>query len=346
MSLRILLVSDHTYLPDRVGGRESSIHDLATRLLESGYGVEVLANRGEIRHLPKNLWKRAIWHAPYHVARVKNEYKTAIQLLKSNSFDLAIYNVSQTTNYLANDEKIQRRQIFYIRDVEDRSLKDISLTQNLNFIANSYFIGDLIKKKSSKLPFILYPIIDTERYITCSTREHITFINPVPTKGLELVLNIARKCRDYRFLFIEGWSLSKIERSDLSEQLSNLDNVIFMPPELNPKKIYSTTKLLLVPSQSPEAFGRVVIEAQANGIPVMATNIGGLPESVGSGGILFNDKDIDDIWIEKIRYVLERDDIYRQLSKSAILNANKYIETCKTQLKSFEKWLHQIESRT
>jgi glycosyltransferase involved in cell wall biosynthesis len=52
--------------------------------------------------------------------------------------------------------------------------------------------------------------------------------------------------------------------------------------------------LLLVPSRpSPaggvEAFGRVVIESQASGVPVAASPVGGLPESVGVGGVLATD---------------------------------------------------------
>src|SRR5204862_7081227 len=45
-------------------------------------------------------------------------------------------------------------------------------------------------------------------------------------------------------------------------------------------------RVLLVPSVTAEGWGRVVREAQASGIPVVATGVGGLPEAVGSGGIV------------------------------------------------------------
>src|SRR5712692_2433323 len=41
--LRILFITDHTYPPQRVGGAESSTHDLALTLKERGVEVAVLA---------------------------------------------------------------------------------------------------------------------------------------------------------------------------------------------------------------------------------------------------------------------------------------------------------------
>ena len=54
------------------------------------------------------------------------------------------------------------------------------------------------------------------------------------------------------------------------------------------KSVYAKTRILLVPSVWQEGWGRVVTEAQLNGIPVIASNLGGLPESVGPGGIIVN----------------------------------------------------------
>ena len=51
-------------------------------------------------------------------------------------------------------------------------------------------------------------------------------------------------------------------------------------------RCYGRTVLLLAPSNHPEAFGRVVVEAQASGIPSVARDVGGLGEAVGAGGVL------------------------------------------------------------
>lgn len=58
---------------------------------------------------------------------------------------------------------------------------------------------------------------------------------------------------------------------------------------------YSAMSMLAFPSISPETFGRVSIEAQASGVPVLASNVGGVPETLSPGvtGLLLPPGDTD-----------------------------------------------------
>ncbi|TCV93357.1 glycosyltransferase involved in cell wall biosynthesis [Luteibacter rhizovicinus] len=58
---------------------------------------------------------------------------------------------------------------------------------------------------------------------------------------------------------------------------------------------YSAMSMLAFPSLAPETFGRGSIEAQAAGIPVLCSNIGGLPETLlpGVTGLLLPPGDVD-----------------------------------------------------
>jgi glycosyltransferase involved in cell wall biosynthesis len=47
------------------------------------------------------------------------------------------------------------------------------------------------------------------------------------------------------------------------------------------------TRVLLVPSLFLEWLGRVAVEGMANGIPVLASDRGALPETLGEAGFVF-----------------------------------------------------------
>jgi glycosyltransferase involved in cell wall biosynthesis len=55
-----------------------------------------------------------------------------------------------------------------------------------------------------------------------------------------------------------------------------------------PDDFFALTRILLVPSTVAESFGRVAAEAMVNGIPPIVSNRGGLPQTVGGGGIVLN----------------------------------------------------------
>lgn len=345
-SPHILLVSDHTYLPDRSGGRESSIHDLAVRLTKIGNAVTVVANRGPLRDLPKLLLKRATWRQNYRILRVKDERKTAQRILESNPTSLAIYNVLRAAEYATRSSDIARRQLFYIRDAEDSSLSTLYSDLNTRFIANSNFIAHHVSTKTGRQPFIYHPFIELSSYKTSTTRNHVTFINPVREKGVEIAIDLASQCREIDFLFIEGWPLAKDQRAALENRISQNTNIKFTERISDPRKIFSTTKILIVPSRCQEAFGRVVLEAQISGIPVIATDIGGLPEAVGDGGFLIAPNASIEAWVNALRQIVSNPSTYTELSAKATANAEAFYRHSQSRLPGFLDWLKNYDWKT
>lgn len=59
------------------------------------------------------------------------------------------------------------------------------------------------------------------------------------------------------------------------------------------KEKYKECDVLIVPSEWPEPFGRVVIEGNQYGMPVICTNCGGIPEIINEthGGEMYDAKD-------------------------------------------------------
>ena len=54
----------------------------------------------------------------------------------------------------------------------------------------------------------------------------------------------------------------------------------------DPRHFWSVTRVCLMPSLVAETQGLVAVEAMANGIPVIASDRGALPETLGGAGIV------------------------------------------------------------
>ena len=93
----------------------------------------------------------------------------------------------------------------------------------------------------------------------------------------------------------------------------SLPNVTWRKPTLDMSDIYGGTRIVLVPSQWEETWGRVVTEAHAAGIPVLARAYAGLPESVGPGGVLVEADAPIEAWIRALRQMWDDEAYYETL---------------------------------
>src|SRR5262249_7022856 len=73
----------------------------------------------------------------------------------------------------------------------------------------------------------------------------------------------------------------------LPVDLSGLSNLHRMANTPDPRDFYRVSRVVLMPSLWRESLGRVPIEAMANGIPVLASDRGALPETLGDAGFVF-----------------------------------------------------------
>ena len=80
----------------------------------------------------------------------------------------------------------------------------------------------------------------------------------------------------------------------------DLPNLHRLEPVFPPHSIFQKTRILLVPSQWNEAFGRVAAEGMLFGVPVLGSAVGGLAEIVSSGGVCLPKDDVG-AWEDEIR---------------------------------------------
>lgn len=117
------------------------------------------------------------------------------------------------------------------------------------------------------------------------------------------------------------------------------DNVVILPGTSQLAEVMAAADLVVVATTQPEAFGRIAIEAQALGKPVVATALGGSLETVidGKTGVLVAANDV-----EAMRQGIEK--ILRSKTnwaKNCIANAAKFSEEimCEKTLGVYKKIL-------
>lgn len=184
------------------------------------------------------------------------------------------------------------RVVFTVHNVAYHHARSFAATDAI--LTPSVFLSDHYRKTHGVDPTALPPPVWVEDVVAPVRRPtFFTFVNPSLEKGLVLFLRIvelcASRCPDLQFLAVESRGSSGLIRQVaglLGIGAESLRNLHIARSTSNPASLYAVTKVLLVPSAVPEGAGRVVVEAQLNSIPVVASDRGGLPETVGSGGFI------------------------------------------------------------
>lgn len=110
---------------------------------------------------------------------------------------------------------------------------------------------------------------------------YLTFVNPALRKGVSIAARV----------FAELDLPTRVYCSEAGEDalravLDPIPEHVELAPTINdPREIYRDARVLLAPSLA-EPFGRVAVEAMINGVPVVASDRGGLPEALSGAGSL------------------------------------------------------------
>jgi glycosyltransferase involved in cell wall biosynthesis len=154
----------------------------------------------------------------------------------------------------------------------------------------------------------------------------------LPNKGIEILLKAFHKIKkpNYR-LFIAGSG-----KEDYEEYLKSKykdASTIFMG-KVNPEDFFEKVDVTIVPSIWYENFPGVIVESLAFGIPVIGSNIGGIPEIISEdiNGMLFDPYKEGDLEQKILKFAKEIS-IWRSKTEEIKKSSQKFT--------NYEKWIDE-----
>jgi glycosyltransferase involved in cell wall biosynthesis len=342
--MRVLFAANELHFPDNMGGSRMDVHDLALALQEQGHEVTVLATLAGRNRL---LGYRALesltgmcmlrrldaaygyetvrcgsWQVPRFLrADVRRRPPDLVITQGRGGARLAGSAARHGVPAVMRLTSAAEAELLAGEAHNDPEVRAAIRSPLVTLVAVSHFIATFTAALTGVSPVVIYPPVRLEACIAPVRRpEHITFVNPIPMKGRDLALEVAALLPHRRFVFVEAWNMRPDERSFLESQTSGLANVSLQPRSVGLAAVYRSTALLLVPSQCPEAFSRVVLEACANGIPVLASRTGGVPEAMGESGVLLDPAHPAECWARAVEAILAGPEL---LGAAALANAQR-----------------------
>lgn len=185
-----------------------------------------------------------------------------------------------------------------------------------------------------------YPIDWNRAKVERVEPKFVVFLNPILEKGVFAFAKIAdelgRTRPDIPFLVVE----SRGTEADLAScglDLRAHGNVHLMPATSDPKSFWRVARMCLLPSFWLENQPLTAVEAMLNGIPVIGSDRGGIPETFGNAGIVLplparltpNTRLLPDTeevapWVDTIVRLWDDEAFYREHRRRSFVEAERW----------------------
>jgi len=199
------------------------------------------------------------------------------------------------------------------------------------------YYGDYLGLNCSEIP----NAFDVERCRSAdSGRRYVTFVNPSIEKGVYAFARIAdelgRRRPDIPILVVESRG-TEATVAACGLELRHYGTVHFMDHTADPRDFWGVTRACLLPSVWWENQPLVAVEAMVNGIPVIGSDRGGIPETLGSAGIVLplperitqatrmlpTAEEVEP-WVEAVIRLWDDADYYEQHRRKALAEARRW----------------------
>jgi glycosyltransferase involved in cell wall biosynthesis len=204
--------------------------------------------------------------------------------------------------------------VLYVRETDSlRHLEQGEVPDLL--VANAQSLQSALHELGFACEFVP-SVVDMSATLTESTRKVAFAINPIASRGVDIVWRAAEAAPEIPFVVQESWPLPPAEREEVEQRVAQLPNVEFRRNAPPGPELYGDTRVLLVPYRVDNR-PRVISEAQSNGIPVLAADVAALREAIGEGGSVVPIDDID-AWVAELRSLWNDQERYDRLAGAAL----------------------------
>jgi glycosyltransferase involved in cell wall biosynthesis len=287
--MRVLFASNYPHMPDITGGLQTTTHDLCLAINALGAEAAVLCGRSErtdhsggVLHLlthDESLGYLVLRSdAPEHaLPQAAATWDASVVVVQSGMALLPMIGSSLASG---------RSTVVYLHNVETHQLAgNLAPDPSLLYLANSTFTAERWRALYGIDCAVVPPVVAPDRCIAHQVGTKVLFVNPTPIKGVEIMFALAQACPELQFLVVESWSLDERWRVYCQQRAAQLGNIEWRGPAHDIREVFAQSCVLLMPSVWEESFGRTAIEAQLNGLPVLGSNRGALPQLIGGGGL-------------------------------------------------------------
>jgi len=322
-------------LPElNVGGVETGVVDLARYLTKSGHKAIVISHGGD---LVKELESYGVRHItlPVHKKNplfILKMIPELVRIIKTEEIDL-VHARSRVPAWIAYFA-CRKTRIPFITTCHGYYTKHF-FSKIMGWARSVVCISNAVARHMIEdfgVPYerirLVHRGVDLERFEFVPPENkpqsfRVGLIGRISRiKGIEYFLEAIAKARleipEIKALIVgEGKSDYKEEILILTERLGLKDCVEFLGKRKDIKDILLKLNLLVLPTITQEGFGRVIIEAGASGVPVIASKVGGVVDIIEDriDGILIPPKD-SDAMAKGISEILKDIELQKKLAKN------------------------------
>ncbi len=309
--MKILYLATHF----NYGGITTYVYSLAKSLSERGHEIVVASSGGQVENALRKI--PGIHHLTIPI-KTKSELSPKVvvsslvlkRLLLKHRVDI-IHSHTRVTSvvagYLKRTTKIPYVTTchgFYRRNIGRQLLPmwgDLTIAISdavKKHLMIDFFVPEnrirLVPNSIDVANFRVDPIrLDTERPL----RKVGIVARLSPVKGHAVLIKAMKKVvEEYpdACLLIFGEGKIKYSLIAIAEELKIMDRVLFLPSVANTSEVLREIDIFVLPSLD-EGLGLSILEAQACGIPVVASRVGGIPSIVKNNqtGLLVPPGDVD-----------------------------------------------------